>query len=145
MNKSGKAEQQTLADKESLQSSTLPSSPGDSPKEMVPKDISPDDAAWADRRERKIASADPQEHEEALLDEAVEDTFPASDPVAELPARHAGDQHAAATDEEEESLDHAIEMTFPASDPIAILSSEEMSHERDLRQGGATRAMNPPR
>ena len=52
-----------------------------------------------------------------MLDEAIEQSFPASDPPAELP-------HAAAAailrDSQEAMLDTAIELTFPASDPIAI-------------------------
>lgn len=145
MNESREAEKKPLADKEKLQSSELPSSPGDSPKEMMPKDISPKDAAWADLHESKIGSDNRQEHEDALLDEAVEDTFPASDPVAEIPATHLGEQGMAGHDEEEESLDLAIEMTFPASDPIAIPSSEELSHEKDLRQSRVARPMTPSR
>jgi hypothetical protein len=58
------------------------SSHGDSPVEVTPKDITPDDASWADRTERKIASDDKEERHEALHDEAVDLTFPASDPIA---------------------------------------------------------------
>ncbi|MDB5824356.1 MAG: hypothetical protein JWR21_3060 [Herminiimonas sp.] len=58
------------------------SSHGDSPVEVTPKDITPDDASWADRTERKIASGDTEERREALHDEAVDLTFPASDPIA---------------------------------------------------------------
>jgi hypothetical protein len=58
------------------------SSHGDSPVEVTPKDITPDDASWADRTERKIASGDKDERHEALHDEAVDLTFPASDPIA---------------------------------------------------------------
>lgn len=146
MSESKKVEQQSVASKEEIHSSALPSSQGDSPKEMIPKDISPKDAAWADLTERKIASANPDEHKEALLDEAVEDTFPASDPVAELPHARSTEQHRkASSDEDEELLDDAIEMTFPASDPIAIPSNEEMLHERKLRQGQATPSNSPSR
>lgn len=56
-------------------------------------------------------------HEEAILDAAVEDTFPASDPVAELPAAASSTK---VIDSEDRSLDKAIEMTFPASDPVAV-------------------------
>ena len=55
--------------------------------------------------------------EEALLDAAVEDTFPASDPVAELPAAASSTK---VIDSEDRQLDKAIEMTFPASDPVAV-------------------------
>lgn len=58
------------------------SSHGDSPVDMVPKEISPDDAAWRDRTERKLCSDDEDERQEALTDEAIELTFPASDPPA---------------------------------------------------------------
>jgi hypothetical protein len=145
MNESRKVEQKPVTGKEEMQSKSLPSSQGDSPKELVPKDISPHDATWADLSERKISSDNKDEREEALLDEAVEESFPASDPVAELPATHGCDHVMAPIDEEEESLDHAIEMTFPASDPIAIPSKEELCHERDLRQSSAARPIAPPR
>jgi hypothetical protein len=59
-------------------------------------------------------------HDEHLLDNALDDTFPASDPVAELPAP------ADLTEKEmikEELLDDALELTFPASDPLSISSS----------------------
>lgn len=138
MSESKKVEMQSAGNKDEMQSSSLPSSPGDSPREMVPKDISPQDASWADLSERKIASSDTEEHNEDLLDEAVEDTFPASDPIAELPHSHSTEHHSTAqSDEEEELLDDAIEMTFPASDPIAIPSTEELIHERQLRQDRA--------
>lgn len=93
------------------------SSQGMASRAMTPKDITPDDASWADRQERDIHSEDCETREDALLDEAIELSFPASDPIAELP-------HAAATtfvrDSQEAMLDAAIELTFPASDPIAI-------------------------
>ena len=57
------------------------------------------------------------QHEEALLDAAIEHTFPASDPVAELPAVASS---AKVIDSEDQQLDKAIEMTFPASDPVAV-------------------------
>lgn len=140
MSESQKPEQQAASPKEPAPSSTLPSSPGDSPRNTVPKDVSPQDAAWADLSERKITSGSQQDHDEALLDEAIEESFPASDPITELPEKHGSSRQAAQKkhDEEEESLDDAIEMTFPASDPIAIPSSDEMNHERDLRQGRHT-------
>lgn len=132
------------AEKE-IHSSKLPSSQGDSPQEIIPKDISSKDAAWADLQERKTTSEDADERTEALLDEAVDESFPASDPVAELPSTQGNQQYCAGNDEEEESLDHAIEMTFPASDPIAIPSSEELHHEKDLRKSKPDRATAPAR
>lgn len=57
------------------------------------------------------------EREEALLDDAVEASFPASDPVAEVPAAATSTK---VIDSEDAELDKAIEMTFPASDPVAV-------------------------
>ncbi len=141
MTESRKDEQKSLAraGHDASTSSNLPSSTGDSPKEVTPKDISPKDASWADRSARNISSRDQDEHDEALLDEAVDQTFPASDPLAELPATHGYTPYVHGADEEEDSLDEAIEMTFPASDPIAIPSSEELTHEKMLRNS------QPPR
>lgn len=66
-------------------------------------------------------------HEEHLLDEALKETFPASDPVAENPAVARTDEETILEEEiiqhEEYLLDEALEMTFPASDPIAIPDS----------------------
>lgn len=124
-------------------SSTRPSSPGNAPQAITPMDIAPQDASWADRSIRKVSSPDKREHDEALLDEAGEQSFPASDPIAELAGAEGGEQYGAGTDEEEESLDHAIEMTFPASDPIAIPTSEEMSHEKALRNSKTGRPAPP--
>jgi hypothetical protein len=69
-------------DKASVKQSDLPSSPGDSPIGVTPMDVSPDDAAARDTKERAICSEDIEEHMEASLDEAVDLTFPASDPIA---------------------------------------------------------------
>ena len=49
---------------------------------QTPKDVNPQDAASKDVTCRKLQSEDPGEKEEELLDDAVELTFPASDPVA---------------------------------------------------------------
>jgi hypothetical protein len=62
--------------------SEQPSSPGNNSVAETPKDVCADDAASRDLTERKIASPDREEREEAQLDDAVELTFPASDPVA---------------------------------------------------------------
>lgn len=59
-----------------------PSSHGINSAAETPKDVAPHEAAARDVTERKIASADPEEKEDALLDESVELTFPASDPPA---------------------------------------------------------------
>lgn len=55
---------------------------GDNSASETPKDVSPYKAAARDVTERKIASSDPEVKEEALVDESVELTFPASDPPA---------------------------------------------------------------
>lgn len=59
-----------------------PSSPGDSPVEMTPHDVSPENATWKDRTPRNIHSDDAEEKTDALLDEASDLSFPASDPIA---------------------------------------------------------------
>jgi hypothetical protein len=64
------------------------------------------------------------EHRETLLDEAVRETFPASDPVA--PPKDFADDGYAAEGDGEMLIDAAVEMTFPASDPIAVGSVTDM-------------------
>jgi hypothetical protein len=61
----------------------------------------------------------PKTHEERTLDSALTQTFPASDPVAEMPVEtvETKEEHA-----QEALLDDAVEMTFPASDPISVSS-----------------------
>lgn len=58
------------------------SSPGINSPAQTPKDVSSKNATARDIKERNIASADPDEREQEQLDDAVESTFPASDPVA---------------------------------------------------------------
>jgi hypothetical protein len=58
------------------------SSPGINSPSVTPKDVAPQDASSRDIVERKTNSTDPDERLQALLDEAVELTFPASDPLA---------------------------------------------------------------
>jgi hypothetical protein len=62
----------------------------------------------------------PRSHDEKLLDTALKQTFPASDPVAELPCETPASQEEQA---KESLLDDAIEMSFPASDPISVQAS----------------------
>jgi hypothetical protein len=57
------------------------SSHGDESLSVTPKDVSAQDVASRDVVARQINSDDPEEKEEALLDDAVELTFPASDPL----------------------------------------------------------------
>lgn len=65
--------------------------------------------------------------EEAQLDKAVENTFPASDPVAEVPAQASSTK---VIDSEDAELDKAIEMTFPASDPVAVSNITKVVPEK---------------
>ncbi|KRB92835.1 hypothetical protein [Noviherbaspirillum sp. Root189] len=58
------------------------SSHGDNSASETPKDVAPQDAASRDVTERRLRSDDPEEKEQELLDDAVEMTFPASDPLA---------------------------------------------------------------
>ncbi|ARP96116.1 hypothetical protein [Bordetella genomosp. 13] len=58
-----------------------------------------------------------EEQREQDLDEALEETFPASDPIA-VPADHDADA-AKIRKTRERQMDEALEDTFPASDPVA--------------------------
>jgi hypothetical protein len=58
------------------------SSPGCNSPVQTPKDVAPQHAASRDVVERNITSSDPDEKLQEQLDEAVEQTFPASDPLA---------------------------------------------------------------
>jgi hypothetical protein len=69
-------------EEERKQQHDLPSSQGDNSKSVTPKDVSSQDAAARDVTERKTCSEDPEEKEQEMLDDAVELTFPASDPIA---------------------------------------------------------------
>lgn len=65
----------------------------------------------------RSVSPESASHEEHLLDDALAKTFPASDPVAEMPV----ESPATEGDEAKETLlDTALEMSFPASDPISV-------------------------
>lgn len=57
-------------------------SPGDNPVSVTPKDLNPGDAAAKDLTERHLRSSDPEEKQQELLDDAIELSFPASDPPA---------------------------------------------------------------
>lgn len=58
------------------------SSPGNDPVSVTPKDLKPGDAATKDLTERHLRSADPEKKAQELLDDAIELSFPASDPPA---------------------------------------------------------------
>ena len=49
---------------------------------ITPKDVKPGDAAARDQIERRLDSPDPEEKQQELLDDAIELSFPASDPPA---------------------------------------------------------------
>lgn len=72
------------------------SSPGTESRSVTPKDVGSETAASKDIHERKLASGDEEERTEEQLDDAVEMTFPASDPIAipdpEQHHRHKGQQ-----------------------------------------------------
>jgi hypothetical protein len=65
-------------------------------------------------------------HKEHLMDKALEDTFPASDPTGELPDVSLGEESEEER-HEECLLDEALEETFPASDPIAVHTADKLS------------------
>jgi hypothetical protein len=54
----------------------------DNPVSITPKDLEPGDAAACDQIERRLDSPDPDERQQELLDDAIELSFPASDPPA---------------------------------------------------------------
>lgn len=58
------------------------SSPGTQAVSETPKDLAPEDAASRDLAERCLGLDDLEQLAQAMLDEAVEETFPASDPIA---------------------------------------------------------------
>jgi hypothetical protein len=60
----------------------LLSSPGNNSPSVTPKDVSSCDASAKDVTARKTCSDDPDEREQEMLDDAVDMTFPASDPIA---------------------------------------------------------------
>ncbi|WP_076592721.1 hypothetical protein [Herminiimonas arsenitoxidans] len=68
---------------------------------------------------KHASASESHSREERQLDDALEQTFPASDPVAEMPTETAASEGEVA---KETLLDIAIEMTFPASDPISVSS-----------------------
>lgn len=70
------------AEEDKKQPQELNSSPGDNSPSVTPKDVSSKSASAKDVTQRKTCSDDVNEQEEELLDDAVEMTFPASDPIA---------------------------------------------------------------
>lgn len=70
------------AEEDKKQPQEYNSSQGNNSPSVTPKDVSADDASAKDVTARKTCSEDPEEMEQELLDDAVEMTFPASDPIA---------------------------------------------------------------
>lgn len=66
---------------ETVESQARPSSPGNDSAAVTPKDVGNHDATSRDVVRRKTTSSDPDEKQEAQLDDAIELTFPASDPL----------------------------------------------------------------
>ena len=58
------------------------SSRGKNSLAVTPKDVGPEHSTSRDITERNIASDNIEEREEAILDDALELTFPASDPIS---------------------------------------------------------------
>ena len=58
------------------------SSQGNDSRSVTPKDVSSESATAQDVAERKLNSRDLEERAQALLDEAIEESFPASDPIS---------------------------------------------------------------
>jgi hypothetical protein len=54
----------------------------DNPVSITPKDVEPGDASAKDQIERRTDSSDPDEKQQELLDDAIELSFPASDPTS---------------------------------------------------------------
>ena len=86
---------------------------------MTNRNKTPDDMHPANHRKDAVEGKTPanESHDEKMLDHALKGTFPASDPVAELPVNEKPSEKQKA---EEELLDDGVEMTFPASDPVSV-------------------------
>lgn len=86
--------------------------------------------ASSSRSEKPPKQEQDQEHKENMLDEAIEETFPASDPISPDTGKDpVGKKKAGQKEAQEAELDEALEDTFPASDPVAI------STPRDKNKG----------
>ena len=58
------------------------SSFGDTSLSVTPKDVNEQDASAQDMTERDLQSSEPNQKQQDLLDEAIDLSFPASDPSA---------------------------------------------------------------
>lgn len=81
------------------------------------------------------ASTETVQTTEEQLDAAIEDTFPASDPVSpDAGSRHIPIADPSREDSVEHGLDEALENTFPASDPISV--SAPTPQDKEKNRGG---------
>lgn len=83
-------------------------------------DVKKTPVATAPIRTQTLETKDPAKHAERLLDDSLDNTFPASDPFVEKPQP---EQLTATEKAKEALLDEALEDTFPASDPISVTSA----------------------
>ena len=67
-------------------------------------------------QQRSVEGEERDRRHETALDEALDETFPASDP---LPQTAPFDEEKAERAELEAALDDALDDTFPASDPVS--------------------------
>lgn len=77
---------------------------------------------------RKSGDAAGTHHQpdEKQLDKAIDDTFPASDPVAGGSGK--ASKPKVKEDASEKELDDALEDTFPASDPLPLHDPDQPKH-----------------
>ncbi|WP_295810685.1 hypothetical protein [uncultured Nitratireductor sp.] len=92
-----------------------------------------------DPKKPKPETQNERDAKEEALDEGLEDTFPASDPVSVTRATRTGAPDEFATKQvkkkpEEEGLDdeleEGLEDTFPASDPVSVTSTTHTGSPR---------------
>ena len=83
-----------------------------------------------------------QDDLEEQLDQGLEDTFPASDPVSATRATRTGapgefamrpNQPEKHEDDREEELEEGLEDTFPASDPVSATSPTHAGGPKDKK------------
>lgn len=94
-----------------------PSMPVETPGDEASRDVAPRFAGSIEVETEEFSFCQDPQSQEILLDEAIEMTFPASDPIAETTFAA---RHSACLDSDELLLDDAIALTFPASDPVAF-------------------------
>lgn len=89
---------------------------------------------------RKIDPQPTSEDLENQLEEGLEDTFPASDPVSVTRATRTGapgefamrkNPDGGQDEDKEEILEEGLEDTFPASDPVSITSPTKAGSPKD--------------